>query len=114
MIPMSEAADDLLEREADALAEIFNEASPDYAPELEWFAMSHDRETDKQRFVFEAFDYIDTEGLQALRQHGRTVQYIEAYEYGDNVSAQVHIPVQGSVPTAEKRPSGNDSSGGDR
>lgn len=91
---------DQLEAEAHALVEIFNEATPSYSPELEWFAMGHDRETDEQSFVFEAESYIDSDGLAALREAGRSVNYIEAYQKPprDALYCQIQVSVQGEVP----------------
>lgn len=86
-----------LEAEAQALVETFNDANPDYGPELEWFAMSTDSDTGDQSFVFEASRYIDPDGLSALRESGRHVRYIEAYEYQGEVKVQIHIPVKGGV-----------------
>ena len=88
---------DLLEREGEALVEMFNDAAKEYSPELEWFAMSYDREKG-QAFVLEAEKYIDPEGLVALREAGRVVRYIEAYEFQGDVGVQIEVPVMGEVP----------------
>lgn len=88
----------LLEREAEALVEIFNDAAADYSPRLEWFGMGLDHETDTEQFVLEAEEYIDTDGLAALRDHGRIVRYIEAYEFDDKATVQIEIPVRDDVP----------------
>lgn len=87
-----------LEAEAHAIETIFNEAAPDYSPDLEWFGMTVDHETEERSFVFESFGYIDTGGLTALRECGRKVRYIEAYEYGDEVSVQIELRVHGEIP----------------
>lgn len=98
-MPSEQSRDsDLLEREAEALVEIFNDAAPDYSPDLEWFGMGVDHEDLDEQFVLEAPEYIDNEGLDALRDHGRVVRYIEAYEYDGEVNVQIEIPVEGTVP----------------
>jgi hypothetical protein len=89
---------DLLEAEADALVEIFNSAAPDYSPDLEWFGMSPDHETETQQFVLEAEGYIDPDGLAALRDCGRTIDYIEGYEYDGEVQIQIQLPARGETP----------------
>lgn len=89
---------DELEAEAQALVARFNNAKPSYSPELERFGMSFDHGSDEEHFVFEATDYIDGDGLSALRECGRTVRYIEAYEFDGGVSTQIQIRVQGEVP----------------
>jgi hypothetical protein len=89
---------DLLEREGEALADIFNEASGTFASELTWFCMSSNRDVSHQSFVFEADDYIDGDGLKALRDRGWRVQYIEAYEFDGQVKVQIDLPVRGEVP----------------
>lgn len=91
---------DLLEAEAEALVELFNEATADYSPELDWFAMSLDHDTMEESFVFEAEGYIDGDGLEALRDSGRTVGYIQGYQKPpeDEVYCQINVPVQGEVP----------------
>jgi hypothetical protein len=88
-----------LEAEAESLVEIFNDATPDYAPDLEWFAMSSDPETESEAFVLEAEYYIAPGGLEALRDVGRMVAYIEAYEKppSGDAFAQIHVPVEGEV-----------------
>ena len=88
---------DDLEAEAEALVELFNDAAPDYSPELEWFAMGQNHETMEESFVLEAKRYIDADGLAALRDAGRTVGYIEAYQKPptDEVYCQIQIPVRG-------------------
>lgn len=87
----------LLDAEAEALVAEFNDAAPDYAPDLEWFAMSTDRNTEQQYFVFEAAGYIESQGLAALREAGRVVHGIEAYQKppSDDVYCQMEIPVRG-------------------
>lgn len=87
---------DLLEREAESLVETFNDAAADYSPELEWFAMSFDRDKG-QAFVLEAEKYIDRDGLAALREAGRAIRYIEAYEFEGDVGVQIQLPVRGEV-----------------
>lgn len=89
---------DKLEAEAGAIVARFNDAKPSYSPDLEWFGMSLDHDTGDRCFVFEAADYLHADGLSALRECGRTVRYIEAYEYDSDVSAQIHVRVQGDVP----------------
>jgi len=86
-----------LEREADEITTIFNEAAPDYSPELEWFGMSLDHDTGDQRFVMEAEKYVDGDGLNALRDAGWQIQHIEAHnhEYDDDVVVSISVPVQG-------------------
>jgi hypothetical protein len=86
-----------LEAEAQALVGRFNDAKPSHSPELEWFGMSTDHDAGDQLFVFEAADYIDRGGLSELRECGRTVRYIEAYEYKGDVKVQIHIRVQGGA-----------------
>lgn len=90
---------DELEAEARALVERFNDAKPSYSPDLEWFGMSYDRDTDEQQFVFESDDYIDSDGLSALRSCGRTIRYIEAYEFDGSIGVQIQLPVRGEVPS---------------
>lgn len=88
-----------LDAEARKLVAIFNEYAPDYAPDLEWFGMTTGGVFgDEQHFVFEATQYIDEEGLDALRVHDREVEYIEAYEFEDEVHIQIQLPVEGCVP----------------
>lgn len=89
---------DNLEAEAEALIAQYNDAKPDYSPELEWFGMGLDHETEEQQFVLEATDYIDSDGLSALRACGRTIRYIEAYEFEGEIGVQIQVPVQGDVP----------------
>jgi hypothetical protein len=89
---------DLLEEEAETLVEIFNEAAPDYSPDLRWFGMDLDHETKEERFVLEAESYIDSDGLVALRECGRIVQYIEAHELDGDVIVQISLPVQDEIP----------------
>jgi hypothetical protein len=86
-----------LEDEANALVDAFNDAAESYSPELEWFGMSLDRDTGDQRFVFEANSYVDGDGLAALRERGRVVEYIEAYVYDAETRVQISIPVEGSL-----------------
>ena len=101
---------DLLEREAHALEQIFNDAAADYSPELEWFAMGLDSETMEQSFVLEAEGYIDGAGLEALRNVGRKIVGIEAYQKPpeDEIYCQISIPVRGSVPDVDQAPSVDD------
>jgi len=89
-----------LEAEAEALVELFNSAAPDYSPELDWFAMGQNHETMDKSYVLEAERYIDADGLDALREAGRTVKYIEAYQKPpeDEVYCQIQVPVQNEVP----------------
>ncbi|WP_117364975.1 hypothetical protein [Natrarchaeobaculum sulfurireducens] len=85
------------EAEAEALVELFNEAAADHSPDLEWFAMGLVHESMEKCFVLEAQEYIDPDGLDALRDAGRTVRYIEAYQKPpkDEVYCQIEIPVHG-------------------
>lgn len=85
------------ELEAEALVNRFNDAKSSHSPELEWFGMSFDRETDDQLFVFEATEYIDRDGLSALRESGCTIRYIEAYEFEGDVNVQIEIPCKGGT-----------------
>lgn len=85
------------ELEAEALVNRFNDAKSSYSPELEWFGMSFDHETGDQLFVFEAAEYIDRDGLSALRESGCTVRYIEAYEFEGDVNVQIEIPCKGGA-----------------
>ena len=101
---------DLLEAEADALVEIFNGAAPDYSPDLDWFGMGLDHETETQQFVLEAEGYIDPDGLAALRDCGRTIDYIEGYEYDGEVQIQIQLPVRGETP--DQSSTGTEQSGG--
>lgn len=84
-----------LEAEAQALVKRFNHAKASYSSKLEWFSMCADDNGDC--FVFETTEYIDRDGLSALRESGRTVRYIEAYSYKEDVKVQIHVPVQGGV-----------------
>ena len=93
---------DELSDEAHALVEIFNQAKPDYSPEIEWFAM-HSDVNGGQNFVFEAEEYIDTDGLDALRKSGREIDYIEGYAMDGVVYLNFEIPVQGELPTGINR-----------
>jgi len=90
-----------LESEATALVELFNDAVESYSPDLEWFAMSNGG--DREEFVFEAEDYVDRAGLDALRERGRTISYVEAHahEHDDKPVASIHVPVEGSIPDTE-------------
>ena len=89
-----------LEAEAHALEAIFNGAKADYSPELEWFAMRSDPETKQQFFALEAESYADADGLDALRDAGREVSYIEAYvpHDGDGAVVSLELAVTGEVP----------------
>lgn len=90
-----------LEGEANALVDRFNSAAPSHSPDLEWFAMSYGRDADEDEFVLEAQGYIDSDGLAALRECGRTITYIEAYGYDDDCVVTIHVPVRGSLPEPE-------------
>lgn len=94
---MTDRDGDDLEVEAEALVSLFNEAAADYSPDLEWFAMGQNHETMDRSFVLEAERYIDADGLAALREVGRTVNYIEAYQKPaeDEVYCQIQVPVRG-------------------
>lgn len=96
---------DRLEREAHALEAIFNEATADYSPALEWFAMRSDPETDQQYFAMNVEKYADGDGLDALRDYGREVSYIEAFvPYdGDDAVVQLELAVTGEVPEVGDR-----------
>lgn len=88
---------DELEAEAEAIVARYNDAKPDYSPELEWFGMTLDHDTEEQQFVMEAEKYIDSDGLDALRDAGWQIQYIEAHnhEYDDDVVISIALPVRG-------------------
>jgi hypothetical protein len=88
-----------LEAEAHALEDIFNTAKTDYSPQLEWFAMRYDAETDTQYFYLEVEEYLDNDGIEALREFGRDIHYIEANGLGDEQIVGIEITVEGSVPT---------------
>ena len=90
---------DNLEAEAEALVARYNDARADHSPELEWFAMGLDRDNEEQQFVLESTNYIDPDGLLAIRSCGRTVRYIEAYEFDGEIGVQIQVPVKGTVPT---------------
>lgn len=82
------------DQEANELVKIFNDAAPDYSPELNWRGMSYNQHTDTQQFVFEAGSYIDDQGISALRNHGRTIDYIETrVDDNGNSRIQIQIPV---------------------
>jgi len=89
---------DTLEREAEEITTIFNEAAPDYSPDLEWFGMGLDHDTGNRRFVMEAEKYIDSEGLDALREAGYEIQYIGSHnhELDEDVVISISLPVRGS------------------
>lgn len=104
---MSQITDgELIEAEAKAIEAIFNDAAPSYSPELEWFAMSSDHDTGEQQFVFEASKYICSDGIKAIREHGREIRYIEANELDGEVRVAINLPVTGEVPefTSEGEP----------
>lgn len=82
-----------LDQAAEEIVTIYNKAIPDYSPDIEWSGMGHDKETKKQYFVLEAEEYIDTDGIQALREDGKQITYIEAYEHDGVVSVQIEIAV---------------------
>jgi len=86
------------EHEALALAEAFNNAAEDHSPDLEWFAMSNG--LGEEAFVFEVVSYADPDGLDALRDLGRSISYIEVHAPpdGDDACVSIHVPVQGEVP----------------
>lgn len=88
---------DDLEREAGQITSIYNEAAPDYSPDLEWFGMTLDHDTEERQFVMEAEKYIDRDGLDALRDAGWQIQYIEAHnhELDDDVVISIALPVHG-------------------
>ena len=94
---VSERDSDALEAEAEALVELFNDAAADHSPKLDWFAMGLNHETMDESFVLEAERYIDSDGLTALRDAGRTVEYIEAYQKPpeDEVYCQIQVQVAG-------------------
>ena len=99
MVSEEETTDgDLLEREAEALEDLFDAAAADHSPDLEWFGMGYNHNTDEQQFVFETTEYVDSSGLAALRDRGYPVRYIETYEYGGEVRIQVEFPVREEVP----------------
>lgn len=88
---MSDASESL-EAAAETVESTFNDATPDHAPDLEWWAMSSS--SDRERaFVFAVEEYADPNGLQALRNAGIRITYIEAYHLGPETEIQIHIPV---------------------
>lgn len=87
-----------IEAEARALVRRYNEAEPNHAPALDWQGMHFDPDSGDEGFVLEASGYIGSDGLDALRACGRTVRYIEAYEYDGEVRIQIEVPVQHEVP----------------
>lgn len=93
-----EVLDIELEREAFAIESIYNNAKPSYSPELEWFAMGLDHDRDQEQFVFQSEKYIDREGIEALRDAGRKIRYIEAHDLRDEVLIQIAIDVTGDIP----------------
>jgi hypothetical protein len=86
-----------LEQEANKIQSIFNDAARDYSPKLEWSGMSLAQDTNEQQFVMEAERYVDSHGLDAIRDAGWAIQYIEAHnhEYDDNVVVGIMLPVRG-------------------
>jgi len=89
-----------LEAEAHALEDVFNAAKADYSPQLEWFAMRYAPETETQYFFFEVEEYADSDGLDALRDCGREIHYIEANGLGEEQIVGLELAVKGSVPSA--------------
>ena len=100
---MSDRSGDELDREADTITSVFNEAAPDYSPDLTWFGMGLDHDTGDRRFVMEAEKYVDADGLDAVREAGWEIQYIEAHnhEHDDDVVISVNFPVRGVTERAE-------------
>jgi len=94
-------SDGIVEREGEALERIFNDAKGDHSPELSWFSMAVDHETEERQFVLESTHYIDGDGLAALREHGYTVQYVECYEFDGEMIAQIQVLVTGEVPETD-------------
>ena len=90
-----------LEREAFAIESLYNEAIPDYLPRLEWFSMGLDHDEDQQQFVFEAEKYIDRRGIDALREAGREIRFIDAHDHRDEVLIQISFDVKGEVPNTD-------------
>ena len=90
-----------LEAEARSLVSLYNDAAPSHAPALDWFGMHTHRDSGGESFVLEAPDYIDPDGLAALREYGRTIRYIEAYEYQNDIRVQIEVPVKGEVADGE-------------
>jgi len=85
-------APETIEAAAETVVSTFNDATPDHAPAVEWWAMSSG--TDREReLVFAVDEYADRDGLQALRDAGMSVTYIEAYHVEPETEIQIHVPV---------------------
>jgi len=107
---------DDLEAEAEALVDLFNSAAADHSPNLDWFAMGLNHETMDESYVLEAERYIDADGLDALREVGRTVNYVEAYQKPpeNEVYCQIQVPVQNEIPDRPVQPDTDRSGDGDQ
>lgn len=96
---MSEQDTTQKEAKAEALVDLYNAAKPDHCPELEWFGMGLNHDTGQELFVLESPRYINREGLEAIREAGRSVRYVEAYEFEGEIAVQIEVRVQGEIPT---------------
>ncbi|KOX93252.1 hypothetical protein [Halorubrum tropicale] len=87
---------DGLEREANAITSAFNEAAADYSPDLTWYGMGVNHDSGQRQFVMEAERYVDPDGLEAVREAGWKIQYIEAHnhEFDDDVVISINFPVR--------------------
>lgn len=80
-------SDDPIRSEAEQIVAAFNDAAPEYAPELTWYGMTTLRDGDEvsEGFVFDTHEYIDRDGLAALQEQGRRVEYVETrWEDGED------------------------------
>jgi hypothetical protein len=89
---------DTIEAAPETVVSTFNDATPDHAPVLEWWAMSSSTDRDRA-FVFAVPEYADPNGLQALRDAGIPITYIEGYHIDSETEIQIHVPVS-EVPGA--------------
>jgi hypothetical protein len=94
--------DDAITQEAESIVAAFNNASPEYAPELSWYGMTAIRDGGddavRRGFVFDTHRYVDQDGLWALRQDGREIEYVEAeggLGGGDGPRLSIVLPVLG-------------------
>ena len=92
-----------LEREADAITSAFNEAAADYSPDLTWHGMGVNHDSGQRQFVMDAERYVDPDGLEAVREAGWKIQYIEAHnhEFDDDVVISINFPVREVTRRAE-------------
>lgn len=89
-----------LEAEAASIVELFNDAKADYAPELEWFAMRSDPDTGQEYFALEAERYLDSEGIQTLREHERYIKSVAAGGIDEDV-VTIEIAVENELPSTD-------------